>query len=272
MQTKKSKSLTTSHAKPYLRADAEAAARRDIVQICRRMYERGYIAGGDGNVSMRLGEDRLLITPSGRHKGDLTDDELIITDLTGLPVKANTSRRPSSEILMHLLCYEERPEINAVVHAHPVYAVALALAGISLANCVLPESCLSLGFVLTAPYSTPGTEEVPDSIRQLVRRAEAVLLDRHGSLTIGPTLSVAYNRLESLEHSAKITHAARSLGEVAPLSERQVEKLRQVAEKYGWAKIPRGCADCNACPNGHQAGPSEQNAQFDAAIAQFLRS
>jgi len=255
------------------RADEEADGRTQIVKVCRRMYERGMIAGTDGNVSLRLSGDRILITPSGVHKGDLTEQDLVITDRQGAPLQGR--RRPSSEILMHLLCYQVREDVGAVVHAHPVNAVALALSGISLANCVLPESCLSLGFIVTAPYTTPGTEEVPRVLRDLVTRAEAVLLDRHGSLTMGPDLTVAYNRLESVEHTAKITLAARTLGPVSPLSERQVEQLRQVAKKYGWAEIPRGCEECNACPNGHlklRSDPEELTARVDEAVNRFLRS
>ena len=255
------------------RRDEEAATRRDIVRVCRRMYDKEYIAGGDGNVSARLSDGRLMITPSGLHKGDLQEQDLVITDAEGN--RLSGEYRPSSEILMHLLCYRSRQDVNAVVHAHPIRAVALAMAGVSLANCVLPESCISLGFILTAPYTTPGTEEVPRALRDLVTRADAVLLDRHGSLTMGPTLDKAYSRLESVEHTAKITHAARCLGDVAPLSERNVEKLREVARKYGWAEIPKGCDECNACPNG-QLGemddPGALSEQIDGAIKRFLRS
>lgn len=258
------------------RSEAEAEARRQIVRVCRRMYERGLIAGTDGNVSVRLAEDRILITPSGVHKGDLAEADLVVTDREGKPT-SERGRRPSSEILMHLLCYQLREDVAAVVHAHPVHAVALAVAGVSLANCILPESCLSLGFILTAPYSTPGTEEVPRALRDLITHADAILLDRHGSLTVGPSLQVAYNRLESVEHTAKITHAARCLGDVQPLPERQVEQLREVAAKYGWAQIPRGCDECNACPNGRpgvSGGPEagEVSAQIEAALARYLRS
>jgi L-fuculose-phosphate aldolase len=257
----------------HKRKEKEELARRQIVQVGRRMYERGYIAGTDGNISVRLSDEQLLITPSGVHKGDLTESDLVLTDLQGQLLAG--SRRPSSEIMMHLLCYQVRPEVGAVVHAHPVYAVALALSGLSLANCILPESCLSLGFILTAPYSTPGTEEVPQALHDLVVRADAILLDRHGSLTVGPNLTVAYNRLETVEHSAKITHAARCLGEVSPLSERQVEKLRQVAERYGWATIPKGCEECNACPNGHlplRSTTDGKTLEIEEAINRYLRS
>ncbi len=262
-------------AAPKQRRDAEEArARAEIVKVCRRMYANSYIAGGDGNVSVRLQDDRVLITPSGLHKGEVQEADLVVTDREGNKLKGD--HRPSSEILMHLLCYQLREDVHAVVHAHPIHAVALAMAGVSLANCILPESCISLGFILTAPYTTPGTEEVPRALRELVMQANAVLLDRHGSLTMGPTLAVAYNRLESVEHTAKITHAARCLGDVAPLSERNVEKLREVALKYGWAEIPRGCAECNACPNGLARGePDEASAlseRIDEAISRFLRS
>jgi L-fuculose-phosphate aldolase len=264
---------TRSRTPARRRTEDEADGRRRIVAVCRRMYERGYIAGSDGNVSLRLADDRLLITPSGLHKGDLTEDDLVVTNRSGKLLSGK--HRPSSEILMHLLCYDLREDVRAVVHAHPVHAVALAMAGVSLANCILPESCLALGHILTAPYTTPGTEEVPAALRELVLRADAVLLDRHGSLTLGPSLGVAYNRLESVEHTARITHAARCLGEVSPLSERQVEKLREVARKYGWATIPRGCDECNACPNGRARGASDQEglgAQIDEALGRFLRS
>jgi L-fuculose-phosphate aldolase len=268
-------------------AETETEARRQIVRVCRRMYERGLIAGTDGNVSVRLDDERLLITPSGLHKGELAEEDLVVTDREGNLVfpqrrprreDPNSSsgrgrRRPSSEILMHLLCYDLRQDVQAVVHAHPVHAVALAMAGVSLANCILPESCLSLGFILTAPYSTPGTDEVPRALRDLIARADAVLLDRHGSLTVGPTLEVAFNRLESVEHTARITHAARCLGEVRPLSERQVERLREVAARYGWATIPRGCGECNACPNGRApARDDEASAQLEVALERYLRS
>lgn len=258
-------------ATPVEKRREEERARTEIVRVCRLLYERGLIAGGDGNASVRLSGERILITPSGLHKGALTEGDLVVMDRQGNLLEGEG--RPSSEKLMHQLCYDLRDDVRAVVHAHPVHAVALALAGVSLANCVLPESCISLGFVLTAPYTTPGTEEVPRALRDLVLQADAILLDRHGAVTMGPSLSVAHNRLESVEHTARITHAARCLGEVSPLSERQVEKLRQVAETYGWATIPRGCEECNACPNGHLSptGDEELAHRIDEAIGRFLK-
>src|SRR5262249_48202069 len=183
--------------------------------ICHRLYQKCLIAAGDGNVSCRLGEDRVLVTPTGFHKGYIHPQDLIVTDLGGR--RKRGEHLPSSEFQMHALCYAERPDVGAVVHAHPPLAVALALAGVSLSEPVLSEACLVLGPILTAPYSTPTTDEVPRVLRPYVRQANAVVMDRHGALTYGRSLDEAYNRMEAMEHAAKITHAARLLGPVPPL-------------------------------------------------------
>lgn len=216
------------------RTESESSARQHLVAICRRLYEKDLIAAGDGNVSLRLGDDRVLVTPSGFHKGFLSPDDLIVTDLHGKRLRGQ--HRPSSEFLMHEIAYAERPDIGAVVHAHPPITVALALAGVSLGDCVLSETCLLLGPVPTAPYSTPTTDEVPRTLRPFLRAANAIVLDRHGALTLGRTLDEAWHRMEALEHAARITHAARSLGPVAPLPPRDVEKLESLARALG---IPR---------------------------------
>ena len=209
----------------------ERALRRKLVEICHRTYRQGFIAAMDGNVSARLGRDRVLVTPSGFHKGTIHEEDLVITDLVGR--KISGKHRPSSEFLMHQLAYAERADVGAVVHAHPPIAVALALAGISLESCILSESCLSLGAIVTAPYATPTTAEVPDSLRDLVRAWNAIILMRHGALTLGVDLEQAYNRMEIVEHTAKIIHAARAVGTVTPLPEEEVDKLRRLAGPAG---------------------------------------
>ena len=248
----------------------EAEARVAVAEISRRMYARGLIAAADGNVSVRLGKGRLLVTPSGLSKGFLQPGDLVVTDLAGRPVGAG---KPSSEIKMHVFVYARRPDVEAVVHGHPPIATALALAGVSLAQCVLSESCLVLGAVPTARYATPSTTEVTDALRPLVGAANAVVMDRHGALTMGRTLEEAYNRLETLEHTAKITHAARALGPVTPLPEAEVEKLRGVARALGLPEPAGGCGGCNACPSGHAApaaAPSaEEQAIVDAVVARL---
>ncbi|HZS37075.1 MAG TPA: class II aldolase/adducin family protein, partial [Polyangia bacterium] len=244
----------------------EPELRRHLVEICHRMYRQGYIAAGDGNVSARLPDgERVLVTPTGYHKGFIKEDDLVITDLHGKLLRG--SKNPSSEFLMHELIYAERPEMGAVVHGHPPITVGLALAGVSLAQCVLSETCLVLGAILTAPYSTPTTDEVPRVLRPFVRQSNAVVMDRHGALTYGRDLDEAYNRMEAMEHAAKITHAARVIGPVAPLPRVEVEKLQALAVKLGIPRAPDPCTLCNACPNGTGGPiPVEDSSIVDAVV------
>jgi L-fuculose-phosphate aldolase len=246
----------------------EPELRRHLVEICHRMYRQGYIAAADGNVSAKLDDARVLVTPTGVQKGFVREEDLVITDLHGKLLRG--TKKPSSEFLMHELCYAERPDVGAVVHAHPPITVGLALAGVSLAQCVLSETCLVLGPILTAPYSTPTTEEVPRVLRPYVRQANAVVLDRHGALTLGRDLDEAYQRLEAMEHAAKITHAARALGPVAPLPPVEVEKLQALARQLGIPRAPDPCTLCNACPNG-TGGPirAGDDAVVDAVVARL---
>ena len=155
---------------------------------------------------------------------------------------------------MHELAYAERPDVRAVVHAHPPITVGLALAGVTLAQCVLSETCLVLGPILTAPYTTPTTEEVPRTLRPYFRQANAIVMDRHGAIAIGRTLDEAYNRMEAMEHASKITHAARVIGPISPLPQGEVDKLQALARALGIARAPDPCSLCNACSNGH-GGP-----------------
>ena len=230
----------------------EPELRRKLVWVCHQMYRQGYIAAGDGNVSVKLDADRVLVTPSGFHKGFIGEDDLIVTDLRGKKLRG--AHKPSSEFLMHELAYAERPDVGAVVHAHPPITVGLALAGVTLAQCVLSETCLVLGSILTAPYTTPTTQEVPDTLRPYLRQSNAIVMDRHGALTVGRDLDEAYQRMEAMEHASKITHAARVIGPVSPLPPREVEKLAELARKFGIPRAPDPCTLCNACPNG-SGGP-----------------
>jgi L-fuculose-phosphate aldolase len=245
----------------------EPELRQFLVEICHRLYRQGMIAAGDGNVSARLDDERVLVTPTGFHKGFIREDDLVITDLQGKLLRG--TKKPSSEFLMHELIYAERPEMRAVVHAHPPITVGLALAGVSLAQCVLSETCLVLGAILTAPYSTPTTHEVPDVLRPYVRQSNAVVMDRHGALTYGRSLDEAYNRMEAMEHAAKITHAARVIGPVTPLPAREVDKLQQLARDLGIPRAPDPCTLCNACPNG-SGGPIAMTTD-EVVVDQVLR-
>ncbi|MBF0276079.1 MAG: class II aldolase/adducin family protein [Nitrospinae bacterium] len=239
----------------------EREARKNIVDICKRIHERGWISSTDGNVSMKLGRDRILTTPSGIHKGFMTESDLVVTDMKGKLLSG--SRKPSSELMMHITCYEQRPEINAVVHAHPTLCIAFSLAGVTLAKCLLPEVVFTLGSIPTAGYSTPTTNEVPKSIETLIQDYDGVILERHGSLTVGKTIFEAYNTLERMEHVAEITHKARQLGEVHPLNEEQMNKLMDVSKQLGLPqkKINTECNGCNVCPEGGMNLPTPQPLQ-----------
>lgn len=205
----------------YLDSQTEGSARQEIVRVCRLLWERGYVTATDGNVSVRLGPDRLLATPSGLSKGFLTAEQLVLTDLNGVPLPDSEQTapglRPSSELRMHCAAYRERPDIAAVVHAHPPIATACTVAGVSLAEGVLPEVVVNLGAIPMARYATPSSAEGPEVIRELIADHDALLLDHHGSLTVGQTAFEAYLKLEKVENAAQVYLAARQLGAVRAL-------------------------------------------------------
>jgi L-fuculose-phosphate aldolase len=235
----------------------EHELRREMVRVGRLMWERGYVAATDGNLSARLGSDRLLVTPSGLSKGFLSAEELVVMRLNEetSPHASYRGRgqRPSSEILMHLEVYRLRPDVRAVVHAHPPLSIAFSIAGVSLARCVLPEVIVTLGGIPTAEYATPGTAEVPGSIRRAVQEYDALLLAHHGSLTLGGTLWEAYLRLEKVEHTAQITLAAQQLGGVKTLSPQAVEKLADMRRELLQRQGRDVCQDCTVCLLGDSA-------------------
>jgi L-fuculose-phosphate aldolase len=228
---------------------SEHELRREMVRVGRLMWERGFVAATDGNLSARMGANRLLVTASGVSKGFLSDEDLVIIRMDGEPVSSYRGRdsRPSTEIAMHLEVYHQRPDVNAVVHAHPPLATAFTIAGVSLARCVIPEVIVALGGIPTAEYATPGTPEVPVSIQQAIGEYDAMILAHHGSLTVGDTLWEAYLRLEKVEHTAEITLAAQQLGQVNTLSPQAVEKLtekrRELLQRQG-RDLCEGCTVC----------------------------
>jgi L-fuculose-phosphate aldolase len=201
-----------------------AAAAADIVRVCRRLYERGLVAGPDGNVSVRLSPDVILVTPSGLSKVDVTSEDLVEVGPDG--TQRAGERKPSSELRMHLRIYARRPDARAVVHAHPPTATAFAVAGESFVAPVLPEVILQMGEVPLVPYATPGTDELADLFEPFLTAHDAFLMANHGATTLGPTLEVAHQRMESLEHAATILLAARALGRVNELSAIDANRLR----------------------------------------------
>ncbi len=191
-----------------------AEARRSIVLVCRRLYERELIAGQDGNVSVRLGPDRVLVTPAGFSKVDVRGIDLVEITLSGERLKG--SQHASSEVAVHLAIYRGRPDVGAVVHAHPPTATGFALAGESLPANLLPELEYSVGPVALVPYAPPGTDALAESFGPYLASHDAWLMANHGAVTAGPSLRIAHQRMESLEHAARIIVAARALGRVMP--------------------------------------------------------
>ena len=204
-------------------------AAREIVRCCRRLWEAGLIAGADGNVSVRLGPDRLLVTPRGLHKAELTPRDLVEVTLAGR--RRRGSRQATTELDLHLRAYRRRGDCGAVVHAHPPIATAFAVAGEPMPAGVLPELIVYLGEVPLAPYATTGTPALGDVVEPLLSHHVAVLLANHGAVTWGPDLATARIRMESLEHSAKILLTARLLGRTTRLSPDQIAALERLRGK-----------------------------------------
>ena len=231
--------------------NTESQLRADIVEVGRRMYARGYTASNDGNISVRLGSDRLLMTPKSVCKGFMTPDMMCITDLEGRKLQGD--RDPSSEMLMHLEVYRQRPDAHAVVHAHPPIATGFAVAGIPLDRAVLAEVLTTLGSVPIAEYATPSTKELPEAVRKYIKAHDGMLLANHGALTSGADLYAAYYKMETIEHFAKISLVARLLGRENLIARDEVDRLQGLRGSYGIKAPAPICAD-----------PSEALALLDA--------
>ncbi len=206
-------------------------AKLDIVEAGRRLYDKGYIVSSDGNISARFDEGRLIVTPSGLCKGTLSVEDLCVCDMEGRKISGRLS--PSSEIGMHLFLYRERPDVKAVVHAHPPTATGFSVAGMPLTDCVLPEVVITLGSIPTADYGTPGGPEISEPIRKYVTDYDAYLLENHGATTVGSDVMNAYFKMETLEHFARILFVARQLGGANVLNQDQVDKLLRIRKRLG---------------------------------------
>jgi len=222
----------------------ESSLRADIVEVGRRMYARGYTASNDGNISVRLDAERLLMTPKSVCKGFMTPDMMCITDLEGRKLQGD--RDPSSEMLMHLEVYRQRPDVRAVVHAHPPIATGFAVAGIPLNRAVLAEVLTTLGSIPIAEYATPSTKELPAAVRKYVKAHDGMLLANHGALTLGADLFSAYYKMETIEHFAKISLVARLLGNENLLAREEVERLQELRGTYGIKAPAPICPDPSA--------------------------
>jgi L-fuculose-phosphate aldolase len=202
-----------------------------MVAVCQALYQRQLLAAQDGNLSVRDGEN-LLTTPSGINKGFIREEDILTVDRSGQVLAG--AGQPTTELLLHLEVYRLRPEAGAVIHAHPPIATAFTIAGISLAESILPEVVLSLGAIPTAPYATTGTPEMAAAVRDLLPYYDAILLEQHGALTVGKNLWEAYNRMEKVEHAAWTVWLARQLGQTRSLPPEEVAKLRQLGITKGY--------------------------------------
>jgi len=198
-----------------VRVPSEARLRREVVETCRRLHDRRLIGAGEGNVSCRLGPGRILVTPAGADKSRLRPADLLVVDLAD--GRARGPGRPSTELLMHLAAYAARPDVGAVVHSHPVTALAFTVAGVEPPDRLLPEAVLVLGPVAVAPFATPGTPELPRSLARYWAGHEVILLERHGALALGADLRQAFDRMETLERVCQVAWRSRVLGNAAPL-------------------------------------------------------
>lgn len=216
--------------------------KKQLVRVCHLLAEKDYVSAMDGNVSARLPDGTFLATPTMLHKGFITEEDLIIVDAQGRKRSGHPERQPTSEMAMHLACYRARTDVQAVVHAHPPTAIAFTLAGISLAGCVLPEVVLTLGQIPTAPYQTTGTAALAETIRSLVETHDAILMDRHGAITVGRDLIDAFGKMEKVEHTALITWRAHTLGQVLEIPADETEHLRTLGRKYSArGTLPPAC-------------------------------
>lgn len=219
----------------------ERQTRLDIVEVGRRLWMQGFVASNDGNISVRLGPDRLLTTPKSVSKGFMTAEMMVVTDLDGTKVAGE--RDASSELKMHLEVYHQRPDIGAVVHAHPATATGFAVAGVPLTRAVLAEVITTLGGIPIAEYATPSTAELPAAIRDYIKAHDGLLLANHGALAVARDLFTAYYRMETIEHFAKISLVARTLGREHLLSRDEVARLQGLRGMYGISAPAPICAD-----------------------------
>lgn len=252
----------------------EKELRDTIVKIGQLVYQKGWVAANDGNISVRLDSERLLCTPTGVSKGMMSPDDLIIVDMKGNKIAGKKER--TSEIMMHLTVYNMRPDIRAVVHAHPPVATGFASAGKQLNLALLPEVVITLGCVPLAGYGLPGTDELTDPMLPYIPKYDALMMANHGAVCYGEDLWKAYFKMETVEHFARITMVAELLGGPTVLPRVEVDKLLDSRTRYGIkAKVAGepGCplsaeeiaAGATSCPLPPAARPSAAPAAYPAA-------
>ena len=231
----------------------EKEIREQICDIGKRIYNRNMVAANDGNISVKIDDGVFLCTPTGVSKGFMTPDYICKVDESGNVIEANEGFRPSSEIKMHVRVYAKRPDVGAVVHAHPNFATSFAIAGKPLSKPIMPEAVISLGCVPLAPYGTPSTPQIPDAIEPYLNDFDSVLLENHGALTWSSDLLSAYMKMESLEFYAELMYKSTVIGEPTEFTKEQIADLVEIRHKMGiQGKYPadrkaENCYKCKRC-------------------------
>ena len=243
-------------------------AKKQIIDVCKRIYDRGYVAANDGNVSVRVDNGHIVMTPTGRSKGFLTIDELVVVDIDGN--KVSGSSKPSSESKMHLSIYKSRDNVNSVVHAHPPTATGYAVAGIPLNQCVLPEVVVTVGSIPIAEYATPGTQELADVVVKYFQTYDAILLENHGAITVGDSVINAHYKMETMEHFAKIMFVAHQLGNIQGLGGKDVEELMALRQRLGLTASIPACEISGACSTNTSASAPQTNEPVSAELIENI--
>jgi L-fuculose-phosphate aldolase len=244
---------------PTMDNTSRAEIARHLISVCRLLAERGFVTATDGNVSTRLPNGNILVTPTAHSKSRVSETDLVEVTIDGTAV--TLSRRPSTELDMHLCIYRRREDVRAVVHAHPTYATGFATARIPLNECLFPEVIVGLGSIPLAPYATPSTKEVGEALAPFIQQANAILLSNHGVVTYGTDLDDAYFKMEKVEHAAHTTFVARMLGGARALTAAEFEKLREISTSSYGREVPT-IASCD---------PAEETGFSDADIKRFIK-
>jgi len=262
---------------------SEFEIKKQICEIGKRIYDKGFIAANDGNISVKITPNEFLCTPTGVSKGFMTPDMICKVDAKGNVLQAKGNYRPSSEIKMHLRVYKERPDVNSVVHAHPPYATSYAIVGIPLTEPIMPEAVIILGCVPIAAYGTPSTDEIPNNVAKYLQHYDAVLLENHGALSYAGDLLSAYHKMESLEFYAKLLFISNQIGSPQQLDKQKVSRLYDLRKEMGLpGKHPadicarltggKGCHRCNPSEAPQSAEPAHAQAPNSSANAEVIEA
>lgn len=250
----------------------EFEVKKQMCEIGKRIYQREMVAANDGNFSVKLDDNTYLCTPTGVSKGFMTPDMICKVDAEGNPKTTNGKWRPSSEIKMHMRIYKERQDVTAVVHAHPQYATAYAIAGIPLTEKIMPEAVIFLGEVPIAKYGLPSTMEIPDAVEPYLGCYDAVLLENHGALSWGQDLMSAYFKMESLEFYASLAYKAKMLGGAKELPKSEVDRLYDLRRQFKVpGKHPADCQDgtCSVASPVSSVGELDLEAIIKRVVAEL---